>query len=102
MKEVVRKEEVEELLEYKITDEQFQKALGYATHKQAYIYEKEKREIVLSHWYLVILTEEYVRNLAFEKFTLDLCRKLADMEKEHSTQKSEYSTDNHIVAVSAL
>lgn len=102
MREVVRKKEVEELLGCKITEERFQKALEYATHKQAYIYKTEKRPIVLSHWYLVMLTEEYVRNLAFEEFTLDLCGTLADMEKEHSTKKSEHSTDIHIVTVSAL
>lgn len=81
MKEIVEKREVEELLGCEITDEQFEEALKYARHKQEYIYQRERRQVVLQHWYLVKLTEEYVRNLAFSKFTMDLCRTLRDMEK---------------------
>ena len=51
--------------------------------------------------YLVKLTEEYVRSLAFSKFTMDLCRALRDMEKEHSASCQSAPTDNHIVAVPA-
>lgn len=69
MKEIVEKREVEELLGCEITDEQFEQALKYARHKQKYIYQREQRKVVLQHWYLVKLTEEYVRNLAFSKFT---------------------------------
>lgn len=65
MKEIVEKREVEELLGCEITDEQFEEALKYARHKQEYIYQRERRQVVLQHWYLVKLTEEYVRNLAF-------------------------------------
>lgn len=72
MKEIVEKREVEELLGCEITDEQFEQALKYARHKQEYIYQREQREVVLQHWYLVKLTEEYVRSLAFSKFTMDL------------------------------
>lgn len=46
--------------------------------------------------------EEYVRSLAFSKFTMDLCRTLRDMEKEHSIRNQSAPTDNHIVAVPAL
>ncbi|MCD7824580.1 MAG: hypothetical protein LUH14_01210 [Clostridiaceae bacterium] len=102
MSEIVKKEEVEELLGSRITDEQFDEALEYATKKQAYIYKREPRAIVLQHWYLVKLTEEYVRSLAFSKFTMDLCRSLRDMEKEHSVKDQSAQTDNHIVAVPAL
>lgn len=84
MKEIVEKREVEELLGCEITDEQFEQALKYARHKQKYIYQREQRKVVLQHWYLVKLTEEYVRNLAFSKFTMDLCSALRDMEKECS------------------
>ena len=56
---------------------------------------------MLEHWYLVKLTEEYVRSLAFSKFTMDLCRALRDMEKEHSASCQSAPTDNHIVAVPA-
>ena len=82
MKEIVEKKEVEELLGCEITDEQFEEALKYARHKQEYIYQRERRQVVLQHWYLVKLTEEYVRSLAFSKFTMDLCRTLQDMEKD--------------------
>jgi hypothetical protein len=101
--EIVRREEVEELLGCTITDKQFQEALGYARHKQEYIYQEEHREVVMQHWYLVKLTEEYVKNLAFSKFTMDLCRSLRDMEKEHLVNKDRSAPpNNHIVAVPAL
>lgn len=80
------KKEVEELLGFEISDHQFKEALEYAQKKQAYIYEQEPREAVMQHWYLVKLTEEYVRSLALSKFTMDLCRKLNNMEKEHLTK----------------
>ena len=81
----MEKKEVEELLGYDISDSQFEEALGYAERKQKYIYEREKRSIVLQHWYLVKLTEEYARSLAFSKLTVDLRRELNNMEKEHLT-----------------
>lgn len=102
MKEIVEKKEVEELLGCEITDEQFEEALKYARHKQEYIYQRERRQVVLQHWYLVKLTEEYVRSLDFSKFTMDLCRTLQDMEKEHPTINQSAPTNNHIVAVPAL
>ena len=97
-----RKKEVEELLGCEITDEQFEEALKYARHKQEYIYQRERRQVVLQHWYLVKLTEEYVRSLAFSKFTMDLCRTLQDMEKEHPIINQSAPTNNHIVSVPAL
>lgn len=102
MSEVVKREEVEDLLGFEITDEQFNEALEYAKRKQEYIYEREHRAVVLQHWYLVKLTEEYVRSLALSKSTMDLCRTLRDMEKEHPANCQSAPTDNHIVAVSAL
>lgn len=80
------KKEVEELLGFEITDHQFKEALEYAKKKQAYIYKQEQREAVMQPWYLVKLTEEYVRSLALSKFTMDLCRKLGNIEKEHLEQ----------------
>ena len=102
MSEIVKKGEVEELLGCVITDEQFNEALEYARRKQEYICNREHRAVVLQHWYLVKLTEEYVRSLAFSKFTMDLCSALCDMEKEHSVKNQSAPTDNHIVAVPAL
>ncbi len=98
----VRKEEVEKLLGCRITDGQFGKALGLARSKQEYIYRQEGRPVVLQHWYLVKLTEEYVRNLAFSKFTMDLCEALRNMEKEHSANCQSAQMDTHIVTGSAL
>lgn len=43
MNDNVEKREVEELLGCTITDEQFEEALKYARHKQAYIYQREPR-----------------------------------------------------------
>lgn len=102
MSEIVKKGEVEELLGCVITDEQFDEALDYARRKQKYIYGREHRAVVLQHWYLVKLTEEYVRSLAFSRFTMDLCSTLRDMEKEHSVKNQSAPTDSHIVTVPAL
>ena len=102
MKEIVEKKEVEELLGCEITDEQFEEAFKYDRQNQEYIYQRERRQVVLQHRYLEKLTEEYVRSLAFSKFTMDLCRTLRDMEKEHSIRNQSAPTDNHIVAVPAL
>ncbi len=97
----VKKEEVEYLLGCGITDDQFREALVYAKRKQDFIYKHEGNPVVLQHWYLVKLTEEYVRSLAFSKFTMDLCRTLRNMEKEHSASCQSAPTDSHIIAVPA-
>lgn len=102
MNKIVEREEVENLLQCQITNKQFEEALQYAKRKQKYIYKQEHRAVVLQHWYLVKLTEEYVRSLAFSKFTMDLCGIMHDMEKEHSVKNQSAPTDNHIVAFSAL
>lgn len=73
MSEPVEKEEVEQILGYEITDSQFETALGYAQRMQDYIYKTDNRPVVLQHWYLVKLTEEYVRMLSFSEYTMDLC-----------------------------
>ncbi|MCM1174684.1 MAG: hypothetical protein NC341_06485 [Blautia sp.] len=73
MGEDIQKKEVEELLKYEIEDGLFQEALQYARKMQNYVYQCEKRLVVLQHWYLVKLTEEYVRMLAFSQFTTDIC-----------------------------
>ncbi len=98
----VTKQEVEEQLGAGISDEQFKEALRYAKHKQEFICKREKSPVVLQHWYLVILTKEYVGNLEFSRFTMDLCRTLRDMEKEHLFNELGAPTDNHILADSAL
>lgn len=94
----VRKEEVEELLGHGLADAQFQKALGLARRKQGYIYGQEGRAVVLQHWYLVKLTEEYARGLAFSEFTAERCRILREMEKERPAGCMDAQSDTHIVA----
>lgn len=102
MSKMVRKEEIEELLGVEITEEQFEEAFGYAKQKQSYIFQREKRLEVMKRWYLIKLTAEYVGNLAFSRFTMDLCSTLANMEKEHSTKSQSTPTVNHIVQASAI
>ena len=102
MQREVKKEDVQELLGFDITDTQYEEALEYAKRKQQYIYDCEGRPGTLQHWYLAKLTEEYVRILAFSQYTLDLCRTRHNMEKEHSANCQSAHTDNHIVIVSAL
>lgn len=98
----MEKREVEQLLGCSISDSQFKEALELARRKQKHIYRREQRSVVMQHWYLVALTEEYVRSLAFSRFTMDLCRTLRNMEKEHSVEDQSAHTDNHIVAGFAL
>ncbi len=93
----VTRSEVEEILCCKISNELFEKALKEARQKQKYIYFVEHRAVVLQHWYLVKLTEEYVRILAFADLTEDIC-KMRNMEKEHPTKSQSAHLDNHIVA----
>lgn len=83
MNGVVRKEDVEHLLGFGITDKHFNLALECARRKQDYIYSLERCPAVLQDWYLVNLAEEYARSTAFSKFTMELYRTLLDMEKEH-------------------
>lgn len=96
------KSKVEELLGCEITEEQFKEALTFAKNKQKYIYHKEGRKVVLEDWYLAILTKEYVISLAFQNFTMDLCRELHNMEKEHLFKEQGTPMINHIVTPSAL
>lgn len=98
----VRKQEVEEMLGYEIADVDFADALKCAKRKQDFIYQREHRAVVLEHWYLVTLTKEYVQSNAFSRFTMDLCRIVADMEKEHQFYEQGAPSDNHILTGSAL
>ena len=98
----IRKEEVEQLLGCGITDGQFGEALAYAKRKQDYIYGQERRPVVLERWYLAKLTEEYVRSLAFSRLTVDLCRNICNMKKEHPLNKEQDAPPtNHIVSFPA-
>ncbi len=96
----IRKEEVEGLLGYGITDGQFEEALECARRKRDYIYGQEGRPAVLQGWYLAMLTEEYARSLAFSRLTMELCGMVCSMEKERP-EKQDAPTNNHIVPVPA-
>ena len=98
----VSKRAVMELLKCEITDEQFEEALEYAKEKQNYIFLQEGRLVILEDWYLIKLTEEYVISLAFSRYTMELCRALNNMEKEHQAHKNlgAPNNHNHIVNVS--
>lgn len=96
----VLKKDVENLLGFEITLKQLQEAYNLAIKKQKYIYEIEHRKIVLQYWYLTKLTEEYVRSLSLSDFTVELCRMIIDMEKEHSAICKSAPTTNHIVTSS--
>lgn len=98
MSGIVRKDDVEELLGCKITDEQFREALESARRKQNYIFLQEGRPVVLQRWYLTALTKEYVGQYAFSRFTMDLCETLHNMEKECPVKDQDTLTANHIVA----
>lgn len=100
--DIVRKQEVEDLLGFTITDEQLSEALMYARKKQRFGYEREHNPVMLQHWYLVKLTEECVRSFAFSRFTMELCELRRNMEKEHPVNDQSAHTNNHIVAVPAL
>lgn len=93
----VTKGEVEELLKCEVSDELFEEALAYAKKKQQYSYKREKRAVIMQHWYLVKLTEECVRALAFSKFTMDLCETLNNMEKERPVNDQSTPIHTHIV-----
>ena len=97
----VEKREVEELLGTEISEDLFQKALDYAKRKQAYIFSQEKRSVVMEHWYLVKLTEECARSLAFSWFTMALCKELNNMNREPGISHSS-PTLNHIVPVPGI
>ncbi len=85
--------EVEELLGQKITEELFNEALKYAERKQLYSFDREKNPAIMQHWYLVTLTKEYVCNLAFSRFTRELCATLQNMEKEHPADSQDVPQD---------
>lgn len=93
----VTKSEVEELLGCEVDEKLFRDALAYAKKKQQYSYEREKRPVILQHWYLVKLTEECVRALAFSRFTMDLCETLNNIEKERQVNDRSTPIANYIV-----
>lgn len=91
----ISKTKLETILGSSITDSVFKEALNCAKKKQAYIYQREKREEVLQEWYLLELTKEYVKGITLSKFTLDLCLEVnktkAECLQETDTQQMNHS-----------
>ena len=78
----ISKTELEAVLGSSITDSMFEEALNCARKKQAYIYQREKREEVLQGWYLLELTKECIKSITLSKFTMDLCREVFKTKEE--------------------
>lgn len=98
----VNKKEVEDLLGCEISEELFTEALAYAKKKQASSYDREQRQVIKEHWYLVKLTEECARALAFARFTQELCEVLNSIEKERQVKDRSTPTNNYIVPQPAV
>ncbi len=101
--EIVTKREIEMLIGENIDKNLFEKALEYARRKQADIYEREKREVILERWYLEDLVRGYVISLTLSKVTLDFCKlinyRMDDMEKSaHIENYVDAQETTHIVA----
>lgn len=79
----MNKADVEELLGFEINDEVFEIALGYAKRKQKYLLEHYESKAPAESWYLCKLTEEFVHSILLSEETLDLCRFMHNIEKEH-------------------
>ncbi len=98
----MEKKEVEKRLGRAIPDGLFMEALGYAERKREYIYRQSNNPLVMQPWYLVELVTEHVRRLIFSEATLEICREIRNMEKEHSAKSRSAQMDNHIVKVPAV
>lgn len=78
----ISKTRLETMLGGNVTDSMFKEALNCARQKQAYIYQREKREEVLKSWYLLELIKEYIKSAALSKFTLELCKEACKTKTE--------------------
>ncbi len=94
------RKEAEQLLGYQITDAAFERAYTRAQCKQMHIYQITDNVMVLEPWYLAQLIAEYVKSNAFSDFTIELSRRLRNMEKEHSFQRTERPNALPIVSIS--
>ncbi len=96
------RKEVEQEAGCFIEDADFERALQDAKRKQDFLYKLERKDYIRENWYLVSLVVDYVKQNALSDFTMDLGRKLHNMEKEHSfNQEQSALTNDHIVTVSA-
>ena len=94
MKEKIR-ENIENELNTKLTDEQFEEAYEMAAMKQQFIFAREHRNVIMSIWYLEMLVLEYVRNLAFSHYTMDLCEVCGNKKEHLSNTTSTHKTTSY-------
>lgn len=87
MKEKIR-ENIENELNTKLTDEQFEEAYEMAAMKQQFVFAREHRNVIMSIWYLEMLVLEYVRNLAFSHYTMDLCEVCGNKKSTYQTRQA--------------
>jgi hypothetical protein len=79
----LNKVDVEELLGFEIEDDVYEIALSYAKRKQRRLLENHESKAPAETWYLCKLTEEYVHSILLSEATLDLCKLMHNIEKEH-------------------
>lgn len=98
----MEKREVEGMIGAELSENFRRAALTYAERKQQCIYEQCHDPAVMQKWYLSTLMEEFFKRTAFSEMTMNLCRTLRNMEKEHSAKSQSAQSDIHIVTGSAL
>lgn len=96
------KREVEGMIGSELSEDLRHTALTYAERKQQCIYEQCHDPVVMQEWYLSVLMEEFIKRNALSEMTINLCRTLRNMEKEHSAKSQSAQSDIHIVTGSAL
>lgn len=94
------KESIEDMLGFKVSDEDYKRAEERAMSKQKRIFESTKNEDVLKASYLKQLIYEAVREMRFTQISLDVCELIEDMKKEHLAHSK--GTRNHSYCNSSL
>lgn len=100
LQEVDMKESIEDMLGFKVSDEDYKRAEERAMSKQKRIFESTKNEDVLKASYLKQLIYEAVREMRFTQISLDVCELIEDMKKEHLAHSK--GTRNHSYCNSSL
>lgn len=65
-----------------------------AAMKQQFVFAREHRNVIMSIWYLEMLVLEYVRNLAFSHYTMDLCEVCGN---KRALIKHDKHSQNHFI-----
>lgn len=96
------KREVKGMIGSELPEDLRHAVLAYAERKQQCVYEQCHDPAVMQEWYLSVLMEEFIKRTALSEMTMNLCRALRNMEKEHSAKSQSAQLDIHIVTGSAL